>query len=109
MFQECTNLKEINFPNINAFLLNDISHMFYKCTNLKSINMQGLKSEILYMNWMFSGCKNLKYLNIYNLDSRKLVSLESIFEGIENKINITYDPEKTSTTLQKAINKVILE
>ena len=105
MFKGCFNLLEINFPIvIETFDLLDLSKMFMGCTNLTSVNFEG-SLLIDSMESMFYDCKSLTYLNIYNLYTNDARSFDYIFEGIEKKIEIEYDWEKTGTDLQLEINK----
>ena len=58
------------------------------------------------MESTFYDCKSLLYLNILNLKTRYTLSFANVFEGIEKKINITYNRTITGTDLQLEIKKI---
>ena len=105
MFKGCSSLIEIIFPNIDAKKISDASELFLGCTNLTNANLEGLISDIDLMESTFYDCKSLINLNILNLDTKAVKSFEHIFEGIEKKMNITYNRVITGTDLQLAIKK----
>ena len=107
MFKGCFNLLEINFPDVSQLIFDlslDLSSMFMGCTNLKNVTF-GKINSIGFMESMFYDCKNLAYLNIYDLYTKNTLTFDYIFEGIEKKIEIEYDFEKTGPDLQLEINK----
>ena len=110
MFKSCSNLIEIDLPNINIRenVKINLSNMFRGCVNLIIANFEGVKANHIWlMNSMFNGCKNLTYLNIYNLDTRSVISCFNIFKGIEKKVEVDYDPGKTGQSLEEEIQKII--
>ena len=110
MFEGCKSLNDINFPFVEANLLNNTSRMFLGCSSLNSINLEGLTAgNITSMAYMFSGCINLIYLNIYNLNTDNNPSCYQIFEGVSKKIKIIFNRLITGFSLQKEIDKLSFE
>ena len=90
MFHNCTSLKSVEFPNINATGLYSTSNMFYNCSNLKSINMGNFLTSINLYNLenMFYGCINLNYLDISKLYINNNCNIKDIFHGVISNITI---------------------
>ena len=108
MFKGCSNLTEVNFPNIEIqTIFLSMANMFSECSNLKNVNMKGLIiPQIMYMESMFSGCKNLQRINIYNLNTFFVIAVNFIFEGVEKKVEVEYNPKITGLKLQEEIKKI---
>ena len=93
MFSFCTGLKEIVFPKVAGNNLLTTYKMFFKCSNLTSIDIKELIGEkIEIMISMFDGCKSLDYLNIDKLKGGDKLYVDDIFNDIDKKINIKYNP-----------------
>ena len=46
MFNGCESLKELNFYNIKANNVTDMSHMFHGCVSLKELNLSNFNTKM---------------------------------------------------------------
>lgn len=80
MFANCTSLKSLYFPKINAPGLDSTENMFFGCSKLKHLDMGNFTTsdaELYNLKNMFYNCINLEYLDI-----SKLYFEQGIYEGI---------------------------
>ena len=81
MFENCSSLKEVIFPHIQASDLSSTSYMFSGCTRLEYIDMGNFDTKIVEeMKFMFNDCKSLKVLNISKLHTNNLKNVTNIME-----------------------------
>lgn len=75
LLEECHNLREIIFDNVNSVVYADST--FSKCNQLRSVNIKGLASAF-YLDYLFSYCYSLVSVNIEGLSSAE--SFSGIFQ-----------------------------
>ena len=82
MFDSCTSLKSINFGNFITSNVYDMEKMFYKCTNLISLNLSSFDiSKVNKIHYMFADCKKLNNLNLSNFIISNKLEFSNLFEG----------------------------
>ena len=92
MFANCTSLKSLYFPKINAPGLDSTANMFLGCTKLKHLDMGNFttSNNALYnLSNMFYDCKDLEYLDISKLYFEQ-GEYKGIFNGVGNKFDIEF-------------------
>ena len=96
LFNGCTGLKIINFPNWSKYKITDISYLFNRCKNVTNIhNLDGLNiSNVKNMAGLFNGCENLNCpREILGWSSKTVQDISFAFQGCKamNKIEIKWD------------------
>ena len=111
-FSGCSNLKEINFENINSSNVEDMENTFENCTELKSLNLSSFNTKNLKnSNSIFFGCNKLETLNLASFDKID----DNLFNGIRSKPkivaneNISYNITKKFFDLFKIKITIIIE
>ena len=87
VFNGCSNLKEINFGNLDTSLVDTMEYLFQDCSQLTSINLTNFKTnEVTSMYNMFHNCVNLKYLDLSGFDTSKVTTVSNIFKKCSSLI-----------------------
>ena len=82
MFQGCTSLTSINFNNFDTSNIESMENMFSGCSKLISLNLSSFNlTNALRIDGMFNGCSQLNYLDISNFNALKITSIENMFYG----------------------------
>ena len=77
-------------------VLTTAESMFENCQNLKTVNFGGIDfSNIVSAKSMFKNCSKLEGINLESLNSNNIESFESMFENCEELININLNTIKT--------------
>lgn len=82
LFEGCTNLEYIDFPeDVDTSCVIDMSRMFYNCSNIESIRFSEKfnTSNVVNMSEMFYGCNKLKGLNVSMFVTSKVVNMIGMF------------------------------
>ncbi|MBR5578719.1 MAG: BspA family leucine-rich repeat surface protein, partial [Lachnospiraceae bacterium] len=75
MFQNCSNLIEINLGHFNTEKATSLSNMFNGCNSLEKVNLSGFNtSNITGYTGMFKDCSSLRTIDLSNFDMSKLSS-----------------------------------
>ena len=70
MFNDCSSLTTLDLSGFNTSNVTDMEYMFYKCASLTSLNLSKFKTEnVTKMNNMFKNCSSLTYLNVDNFET----------------------------------------
>ena len=108
MFYNCSNLDEIEFPNVYIEEMIDLSEMFFGCINIKKIELEKFQAHyIYYMNRMFYDCKNLKYLDITGFSLRGVIEYDDIFKNVRKHLDIEYIAFNIEENIQNQIKEII--
>ena len=98
MFNDCNQLKYINFGNIDTSSVTDMSFMFSDCISLSSLNLSNFNTSNVYdMRNMFQNCSSLTFLNLSNFDTSHLKRAGSIFKLCKSLISL--DLKKFNTSI----------
>lgn len=85
MFEDCKNIKEIQFNNINTSQVVNMSSMFNRCSNLTSLDLSNFDtSKVEDMKYMFAYCSNLTNLEISHFDTSNVTDMDDMFSGCES-------------------------
>ena len=80
MFQNCSNLTELDLSKLNTAKVTDMYAMFYGCTNLKSIDLSSFDtSAVIDMRRMFDGCEKLANIDISHFNTSNVTTMSQIF------------------------------
>lgn len=105
MFQDCTNLKRINWGNIKV-RTNTFAYMFYKCTSLKTLNASFIDPEYTQTSalaYMFAQCTSLEFVDLSNLKTEKVNGLSMVFSKCTSLKNIVFEHGCFSNTVLKEV------
>ena len=70
LFENCSNLLDIDVSSFNTSNNADMSYMFTGCSNLTKLDLTNFDtSKVGKMGGMFMGCKNLRVLDLSNFDT----------------------------------------
>ena len=84
MFQNCSNLTELDLSKLNTSKVTDMYEMFYGCTNLKSIDLSSFDtSAVIDMRRMFDGCKEMVNIDVSHFNTSNVTTMSQIFYGCE--------------------------
>lgn len=85
MFQECSNLKSLDFTNFDTKNVSNMYFMFNNCPNLTSLDLTDFNTKnVKNMNGMFCDCSNLTSLDITNFNTAKVTNMGNMFLGCSN-------------------------
>ena len=85
MFEGCTNLTSLDLSKFDTSKVTDMKEMFEGCTNLTSIDLSKFDTRrVTDMSMMFMGCTNLINLNLSKFNTEKLKSVYGMFASLEN-------------------------
>ena len=85
MFQNCYNLKSLDFTNFDTKNVSNMNFMFYGCSTLTSLDLTNFNTKnVSKMNGMFCDCKNLTSLDITNFNTAEVTDMSFMFLGCSN-------------------------
>lgn len=85
MFQNCYNLKSLDFTNFDTKNVSSMYFMFYNCPNLTSLDLTDFNTKnVKNMYGMFGDCSNLNSLDITNFNTAKVTDMGNMFLGCSN-------------------------
>ena len=80
IFSRCTSLQKVNLSNINTSIVKNMKSMFYDCSSLTSLDLSYFEtSKVSTMESMFSGCSSLIYLNLTNFNTLRIDNIDRMF------------------------------
>ena len=90
MFNNDINLEKIIIPNnFNTSLVENMDHLFSNCLLLKSLNLISFDtSKVINMGFMFYNCQSLTTLNLSGFNTEKVTSMLYIFLGCIHLISL---------------------
>ena len=82
LFEDISNILEIDFSNFDTAGVTSMNYMFFECIGLKYINFTNFNtSSVISMNSMFENCYSLASLDLSNFDTRKVEAMKYMFSG----------------------------
>ena len=82
MFQECSNLKFLDFTNFDTKNVSNMYFMFNGCSTLTSLDLTNFNTKnVSNMNGMFCDCSNLTSLDLTNFNTAKVTNMGNMFLG----------------------------
>ena len=80
MFEDLSNIIEIDLTNFDSLMINDASNMFKGCSSLTSINFKNFNTEsITTMSFMFHSCNSLVSLDLSSFNTSKVTTMYGMF------------------------------
>ncbi len=97
MFDNCTNIQEIDFSHFRTDNARDFSAAFANCRNLKRITFgeNFTCHNVTLMNNMFEFCEKLESVDLSMVDGRQLKVTERMFDGCLVLKNVTFGKDFT--------------
>lgn len=94
MFDECSDITEINVSNFDSSKVTHLGAMFRKCSSLKSLDLSNfITSQNPKTNNIFEGCSSLEYLKLDNVELNN--ELYSLISNINSQNLIICSNDKT--------------
>ena len=80
MFEECSDITNINFLNFDTSKITKMDEMFKLCWNLEELDLSSFNTKnVTDMKGMFDYCSNLTKINLSNFDTQNVVTMENLF------------------------------
>ena len=97
MFQECSNISEINLSNFNTSQVTSMMSMFDGCSLLTLLDLSNLDtSKVTNMYYFLQNCLSLSSIDLSNLDTSKVIDLGNFFYGCSNLTSLDLSSFDTS-------------
>ena len=97
LFQDCSDITEIDLSNFDSSHVTSMFRMFDNCSSLTSLNISNLNtSKVNRMQYMFCGCSSLNYLDLSNFDTSNVESMESLFNNCLSLVSLDISSFNTS-------------
>lgn len=85
MFNECSNLNNLNLNSFNTSNVINLSEMFNKCASLTSLDISSFDtSKVTNMSRMFASCKSLAKLDVSSFNTSNVTNMEKMFSDMKN-------------------------
>ena len=85
MFQECSNLKSLDFTNFDTKNVSNMYFMFNGCSTLTSLDLTNFNTKnVSNMYGMFCDCSKLTSLDLTNFNTAKVTDMGNMFLGCSN-------------------------
>lgn len=85
VFQNCTEIRNLDLTAWDVSNVNDVGYLFQKCTNLQSVNMAGWNSSnVSSLLCTFDQCTNLVSVDMSGWNTDNLTTLYYTFNGCRN-------------------------
>ena len=82
MFQECSNLKFLDFTNFDTKNVSNMYFMFNGCSTLTSLDLTNFNTKnVSNMYGMFCDCSKLTSLDLTNFNTAKVTDMHGMFKG----------------------------
>ena len=85
MFSNCSALTTLNLSNFNTDKVTSMGSMFYNCKSLTSLDLSNFNTEkVTYMGYMFQYCSALTTLNLSNFDTQSVTDMSYMFSNCKS-------------------------
>ena len=111
MFYGCTSLDSLDLSNFDTSNVIDMGYMFYGCTSLNSLNLANFNtSNVEFMDGMFDGCSSLNSLDLSNFNITNYTNIKYMFYNCSNLeyINLQNAYIENSTFLNSLSDNVVI-
>ena len=100
MFNNCSNLTELDLSKFNTAKVTNMRAMFLGCTNLKSLDLSSFDtSAVTDMTTMFTDCKALANLDISNFNTSNVINMRDMFGSCKNLEELDLSNFETSEVI----------
>ena len=97
MFKGCSSLEKVNFGYINTSFVESLEELFYECKNLKSIDLSKFDtSKVTTLRRLFSNCEIIKSIDLSNFNTSKVEDMLDIFGYCYQLISVNVSSFDTS-------------
>ena len=97
MFKGCTSLEKVNFGDADTSSVESMEELFYECKNLKSIDLAKFNtSKVTTLRRLFSSCESIKSIDLSNFDTSKVENMFDIFAYCYQLISVNLSSFDTS-------------
>ena len=97
LFNQCTNLEEVNLSFFKTADTTDMRNMFCECSSLKKINAGFFNTEnVINMSNMFIGCTSLKKLDLTSFHTENVTNMSYMLSGCSSLIEINLSTFNTN-------------
>ena len=108
MFQALSNLKSIEFNNIDTSKATTINNMFGRCSQLTSVDVSSFDtSSVTNMGGLFYGCSKLSSADLRSFDTSQVTVMGSLFNGCSSLTSVnlsSFDTSKATSLLYMFCN-----
>ena len=89
MFRYCKSLENLDLRNFDVSSVKDMSYLFYNCESLVYINFpEDFGITTVDMNGMFEDCSSLVSLDLGIFDTKKVTNMGSMFNDCSSLTNL---------------------
>ena len=89
MLKACTNLKNIDFGDLDTSNVGDMRELFRGCSNLLSINFRNFNtSNVTSMAHMFRDCSSMQNLDLSNFNVMNVIDMSYMFCNMHQVCNL---------------------
>ena len=109
MFRGCSKLTSINLTNLDTSKVTEMGSMFRDCSELSSLDLSSFDtSKVTSMGAMFHQCSKLTSLNLSNFNTTNVKNMDSMFSGCSSLeyINLKNFIENELLTIDKIFEQV---
>ena len=97
MFCTRSQLKSIDFANLDTSQVTSMDDMFFGCRGLTSLDLSVFDTaKVTSMSSMFDGCSGLTSLDLSPLDTSQVTSMYNMFSGCSGLTSLDLSPLDTS-------------
>ncbi len=97
LFNGYTNLKKIEFNNVNTSKMYVMNSMFAYCKNLEQLDLSSFDTNLVNSMWRtFIGCENLTSLILNSFDTSNVTDMLGIFDTVKSLANLDVSSFNTS-------------
>ena len=96
-FDECKNLTDVDFTNLDTSAVTNMTYMFNDCSSLTSLDVSSFDtSAVTDMSYMFRGCKALTSLDLSSFNTSAVKDMSWLFSGCGSLTNLDLSSFNTS-------------
>jgi len=100
IFQNCKNLKYINFNNNQFNNIIDFSYSFQNCISLDFLNFTNLlNNETLNISYMFANCSSLSSIDLSRFNTINVKNMDGLFYNCSSLTSIDLSSFNTTNVL----------
>ena len=97
MFSNCISLISLDISNLNTNNVQSMDYLFYKCNKLTSINLNSFNTaKVKTFRSMFENCYSLESIDLSNFDTSSTEILWDMFKNCKSLISINLSNFDTS-------------
>ena len=100
MFEDCSNLRNIDVSGFNTKNVKYMMAMFRFCTNLTNLDLSGFNTQnVISMFYMFHSCSNLTSVNLNGFNIENVSTMSGMFSQCSNLKSIYVGDEWNTSSV----------